>query len=124
MPSEAPARYQLKYSQAERSPACTHLFAVAELAEAVFLQVPALHDIANIQPVCRQWKAVMDASTPIQHTLFFEPIGTEPLPHRLMTGLYYRYFWSAASRPQEPALAVEYPLFNLKTYEPGSWLQK
>lgn len=48
------------------------VFDVTELLEATLLELPS-KDLLFAQKVCRRWKDVIDASTPIQKALFFKP---------------------------------------------------
>lgn len=50
------------------------LFGVLELAEVIFLQLPPQQLLVSVQRVCRKWRDIVTASTPIQQALFFRPI--------------------------------------------------
>jgi hypothetical protein len=81
------------------SPA-TRVFAVTELAEAIFLELPVRQILVNVQRVCRQWKAVVDGSTPLQQALFFKPTTTEPLS--LVENRQFPYWESKNFKTADP----------------------
>ncbi|KAI5358910.1 hypothetical protein Slin14017_G111930 [Septoria linicola] len=57
------------------SSAASRVFAVFELAETIFLDVPTRDIITNFQRTCKQFKEVIKESTPIQQALFLKPYG-------------------------------------------------
>lgn len=59
--------------------AVTRVFSIAELAQAIFLELPPQEIMVNIQRVNHQFQAVVLGSTPIQQALFFKPLATEGL---------------------------------------------
>lgn len=70
-----------------QSLACLAVFDTAELAEAIFLELPMRGLLVNVQRTCKQWKAVLDGSRKLQQAMFFEPIADQALhpdtPHEL-----------------------------------------
>lgn len=58
---------------------CDKLFNIPELCEAVFLQLSMRDLLCGVQQTCRQWKAIVDSSTPLQRELFLKPIRYPPL---------------------------------------------
>lgn len=52
----------------------TRTFAIVELAERIFLELPPRDILVNIQRTSKQFQAVVEGSTPIQQALFFKPI--------------------------------------------------
>lgn len=61
--------------------AVTRVFGIAELAQAIFLELPPQEIMVNIQRVNRQFQEVVLGSKPIQQALFFEPLTTEGLQY-------------------------------------------
>ncbi|KAM3424360.1 hypothetical protein BST61_g11102 [Cercospora zeina] len=55
--------------------AATRVFNTFELAEQIFLDVPPRTILVSIQRTCKQFKAVVEGSSPLQQALFFEPIS-------------------------------------------------
>jgi hypothetical protein len=51
------------------------VFNIVELAEHIFLDLPPRDILVNIQRTCKQFKAVVEGSGPLQQALFFEPIS-------------------------------------------------
>lgn len=66
-----------KFEQAES--ASQRVWALPELAELIFLELPPREILVNVQRTCRQWKAVVDGSTAAQQALFFKPISDQRL---------------------------------------------
>ena len=63
----------LTNTQATMAPAApTRTFAVFELAEAIFLELP-MRDLLVHQRTCKQWQAVMAESSKLQEAMFFKP---------------------------------------------------
>ncbi|KAK5164135.1 uncharacterized protein LTR77_010226 [Saxophila tyrrhenica] len=62
--------------------ACHKTFAVAELAEAIFLELSMSDLLCAVQATCQHWKAIVDSSTHLQQALFFSPVPIAPLSWR------------------------------------------
>ncbi|KAK4615426.1 hypothetical protein CLAFUW4_09931 [Fulvia fulva] len=56
----------------------TRTFAIFELAEAIFLELP-MRDLLVHQRTCKQWQAVMLESSKLQEAMFFKPATTRAL---------------------------------------------
>jgi hypothetical protein len=52
----------------------TQVFGTFELAEAIFLELGMSDLLCGVQRTCKQWKAVLDTSLPLQQTLFLKPV--------------------------------------------------
>ena len=71
-------------------------FAITEIAERIFLELPPREILVSIQRTCRQFKAVVDGSKPLQQALFFEPITKTQLK---------RVFWTRWGIDEDDGLA-------------------
>ncbi|KAK5693458.1 hypothetical protein LTR97_010027 [Elasticomyces elasticus] len=64
------------------SNAALKVFGTNELAEMIFLGLPIRDVLTSTQRICREWKAVIEGSLPIQQALFRKPISDERLMYR------------------------------------------
>lgn len=56
--------------------ATTQTFAIFELAEAIFLELP-VRDLVVHQRTCKQWQAVLAESSKLQEAIFFKGLSAE-----------------------------------------------
>ncbi|KAK4615849.1 hypothetical protein CLAFUW4_10323 [Fulvia fulva] len=101
--------------------ACRRVFAIAELAEQILLNLPARDLLTKAQRVSHHWRTNIQASSPIQQALFLKPINCTPLAFRI-TGtkkLLARYnpngVWTASPHHQDLVAPYGNPFVDAKT---------
>ncbi|KAK4952002.1 hypothetical protein LTR10_009922 [Elasticomyces elasticus] len=80
------------------TPAVGNVFATVELAELIFLDLSMRDVLCGVKGTCREWKAVVDSSLPIQQALFLRPITNMRLRYANFDGDGYDQ-WMDDGRP-------------------------
>ncbi|KAK5169447.1 uncharacterized protein LTR77_005423 [Saxophila tyrrhenica] len=109
--------------------ACHKVFDIAELAEAIFLELPIRDQLCGVQQTCQQWKAIIDNSVQLQEALFFKPVAGPPIVFQKYRGAGEWYSeWlkpnpkclNVAGATWRKSLVTQPPIANLYVYVSSS----
>lgn len=89
---------------------CETVFSIAELAEAVFLELSMTDLLCTVQQTCKLWKATVDSSTRLQQALYFTPVRAAPV--RRFEDAGRGPFWAESRNGRVCHYILEHPLIT------------
>ncbi|KAK4500087.1 hypothetical protein PRZ48_008273 [Zasmidium cellare] len=95
--------------------ACTRVFAIAELADQILLDLPPQDILCGAQQACKQWKEAVEQSDYIQEHLFMKPICEKRVTSHPRD--YLPKIWTDYEFEESPRAVLENPFLILLCHE-------